>query len=141
MRPALLILGALALTAGLALATHRGGAEPAAGTADPWSGTYLKYDRYDTHRQGQFGEAQQITITRDGDGYRLSKPYEGRKFTEVRKGVLSDGKGGLGKLYLGTAEFADGKRVRILRAEFCYDWFILYAQEESPPREDLPKGK
>lgn len=144
MRPTLLFVLAAALVVSLLCLTHGRGAEPPARQADPWVGTYLKYDRYDTRRQGQFGEAQQVTITRDGNGYRLSKPYNGWKFTEVRKGVLSDVEGGgphLGKLILGTAKFADGKHTRVLRAEFCYDWFFLYSTDDAPPKEALPKQK
>jgi hypothetical protein len=69
-----------------------------------------------------------ITITRDGDAYTLSKPYETWKFKEIKKGVLSDGKGGIGTIYHGTATYADGQQVRILRAEFCYEQFILYGE-------------
>jgi len=101
-----------------------GTAEPE--KADKWVGTYLKYGRYDTQRQGQFGEARAITISKHDNGYRLSAPYDSWTFTEGEKGVLSDGKGGIGKIYLGFAEFADGKRVSVLRAEFCYEQFILY---------------
>lgn len=115
---------ALTLLVGLLVVASAGTAE--AEKADRWEGTYLKYGRYDIHRQGQFREALAITISKHGNGYRLSTPYDSWTFTEVEKGVLSDGKGGLGKIYLGSAEFADGKRVPVLRAEFCYEQFILY---------------
>jgi len=104
-----------------------GTAEPE--KADRWEGTYLKYDRYDTHRQGQFGEALAITISKHDNRYRLSAPYDSWTFTEVEKGVLSDGEGGIGKIYLGSAVFADGKRVTVLRTEFCYEQFILYGDK------------
>jgi hypothetical protein len=126
MRPILFTLAALSLMAALAFFASGHTAEPADQETDPWTGEYLRYARYNTERKGQFGEAQQIKITKGADGYYLSKPYAERKFTEVKKGVLSDGKGGLGKTYFGSAEFADGKRVQILRAEFCYEQFILY---------------
>ena len=99
-------------------------AEPAP-QADRWAGTFFKYARYDRDRQGQFGEAQEITIAKEGNGYRLNKPFHDSLFVEVEKGILSDGNG-FGKIYLGTAEFADGKRVRLLRADFCYEDFVLY---------------
>jgi hypothetical protein len=116
-------------------------AEPAARQADPWAGEYFKFSRYDKERIGQFGEAQKITITKGADGYYLSKPYADRKFTEMEKGVLSDGQGGLGKIYLGSAEFADGKRVPILRVEFCYEQFILYGEPTAPGQKPELKGK
>jgi hypothetical protein len=72
------------------------------------------------------GEAQTITITKDANGYSLGKPYDDQHFTEGTRWVLSDGKGGLGKVYLGSAEYADGKKVPILRVEFCYENFVLY---------------
>src|SRR5262249_34214475 len=102
---------------------------------------YLKYARFDTERRGQFGEAQWIKISKGADGYYLSKPYAERTFIEVEKGVLSDGKGGLGKIYLGSAEFADGKRVPILRVEFCYEQFILYGGWREPAKIPELKGK
>jgi hypothetical protein len=55
--------------------------------------------------------------------------------------VLSDGRGGLGKIYLGFAEFADGKRIPILRAEFCYEQFILYGKGSEPAKNPALKGK
>lgn len=126
MRRAPLMLLALTLLAGLVVHANSGTAEPAAEKKDPWVGTYLQYSRHDSHRQGQFGEARAVTISKHEGGYRLSAPYDSWTFTEVEKGVLSDGKGGIGKIYLGSAEFADGKRVPVLRADFCYEWFILY---------------
>jgi hypothetical protein len=141
MRPILFTLAVLSLLGVLAFFASGGTAEPATQEADPWAGEYLKYARFDTGRRGQFGEAQQIKITKGADGYYLSKPYAGRRFTEVEKGVLSDGKGGLGKIYLGTAEFADGKRVQILRAEFCYEQFILYGGWREPAKKPDLKGK
>lgn len=99
--------------------------------SDRWVGTYLKYSKYDTARTGQFGEAQSITISKDGDGYSLSKPYADAHFREETKGVLSDRPGGLGKIYFGTAEYSDGKKASILRIEFCYENFILYRDTQN----------
>lgn len=93
---------------------------------DPWIGSYLKYSRYDTGRTGQFGEALTITISKDRDGYCMSKPYADAHFKEKTKGVLSDRDFGLGKIYLGSVEYADGKKDSILRVEFCYEDFVLY---------------
>lgn len=95
---------------------------------DPWIGSYLKFARYDTGRTGQFGEALTITISKDRDGYSMSKPYADAHFKEKTKGVLSDGDGGLGKIYLGSVEYADGKKDSILRVEFCYEDFVLYRE-------------
>lgn len=95
---------------------------------DPWVGAYLKYGQYDTGRTGQFGEAQTIRVTKDRDGYSLSAPYSHAHFKERSKGVLSDGDGGLGKIYLGSLEYPDGTKATILRADFCYEDFILYRE-------------
>ena len=132
MRHQLFAAFVMAVLVGLVTFAGGGFADLATKKADQWEGTYLKYAHFDTGRQGQFGEAHRITITKTKDGYRLSEPYGDWTFTEIEKGVLSDGKGGLGKIYLGSAEFADGKRVPVLRAEFCYEQFILYG-ELSPP--------
>jgi len=103
--------------------------ESASQEADPWIGSYLKYARYDSGRTGQFGEAQTITISKDRDGYFLSKPYDDAHFKEKTKGVLSDRDGGLGEIYFGSVEYADGKKRTILRVEFCYEDFVLYRKE------------
>jgi hypothetical protein len=100
--------------------------EPPVQGVDPWVGVYLKFARYDAARIGQFGEAQTITISKDRDGYCLSKPYANAHFNEKSKGVLSDREGGLGKIYFGSVEYADGKKESILRVEFCYENFFLY---------------
>jgi hypothetical protein len=124
MRSLFLFTAATLVGAGVISFNQSTQAEPAAKKADPWVGTYVKYSRYDPGHQGQFG---QIKITKDADGYHLSRyPYSLRTLTEVKKGVLSDGPGGLGKIYLGSMEFVDGKRGRVLRAEFCYENFLLY---------------
>jgi hypothetical protein len=126
MRLILFAFGSVAFGGGMSyFSSGRAADKPAEKTAS-WEGTYFKYAQFDSGRQGQFGEAKQLTITKDGDVYRLSKPYDGRRFTEIRKGVLSDVQGGIGKIHFGSAEFADGKRVRVLRADFCYEYFILY---------------
>ena len=134
MRPSLLATF-LFVSGVVLLATGQSG-EPAKQPADPWAGTYVKY------RRGPYGDVEQVkvTITKGADGYYLSKPYNGRRFTEVEKGVLSDGKGGLGSIVAGSATFADGVRVPILRAEFCYEQFILYNGWDAATRTE-PKGK
>jgi hypothetical protein len=115
----------LALAAAVFGALRPSGTEPPAKTDDPWVGTYLMFGEYDWRRTGQFGEAVTITITKEGDVYKLSKPFDLHPFKEVKKGVLQDGKGGLGSLFLGSMEFSNGARGRILRAEFCYESFYL----------------
>jgi hypothetical protein len=100
--------------------------EATAATDDPWSGTYLKFAEFDFLRTD--GSAPHITITRDGDGYRLSKPYNDHKFIEVEKGVLEDSKKIFGKIYLGSTQFVAGskKPATVLKAEFCYEHFHLW---------------
>lgn len=103
-------------------------AEPSLQEVDPWVGVYLKFAKYDSSRIGQFGEAETITISKDRDGYYLSKPYADAQFKEKARGVLSDREGGWGKIYLGSVEYADGKKESILRVEFCYEDFFLYRE-------------
>jgi hypothetical protein len=99
--------------------------EPPLQDIDPWVGVYFKYARYDTERNGQFGEAQKLTISKDRDGYSLSKPYTDAHFKEIEKGVLADRDDGLGKIYLGHVVYADEKKESILRVEFCYERFYM----------------
>jgi hypothetical protein len=106
-------------------AFHPSGAEPVANPEDPWTGTYSYFADHDTSRSGQFGEARRITITKEGDFYRLSKPYDDFKFKETKKGHLYDEKAIFGGLTLGSMEFSDGRHARVLRAEFCYEHFYL----------------
>ena len=141
MRPTVIALLLFLFLSGPEFVAAGNTAEPAAKETVQWEGGYLRYAQYDTHRQGHFGEAQQVTITKSADGYHLSKPYDGQKFVEIRKGVLSDEKGVLGKLFFGYAEFADGKRVRVLRVEFCYEHFILYGKTEEPAKGVESRGK
>jgi hypothetical protein len=101
---------------------------------DPWVGTYRKYEKYYMQKVEQLGTVQMITITKEGDGYSLGRAYSGRRFREIKKGVLSDGPGGYGKIYLGSAEYADGMKVPILRVEFCYERFELYRDKPLAPR-------
>jgi hypothetical protein len=128
----LLALGSLALLGAGVFATLRTHAtEPAAIPEDRWVGAYLKLGRYEIDRTGQFGEAPTITIRKEGDIYKLSKPYDVWKFKETKKGVLEDAPGGIGSIKLGTMEFSDGTRGRILRADFCYETFYLFGGMET----------
>ena len=126
--------------------------------ADPWVGTYLKYPGSDfiVNRTGLFNKPGTITIAKDSKGYKLLGGYENWHFKEVKEGVLSDskdGKGGLGTISLGTMEYADGKKVSILRVDFCYEIFVLSrdrlreherpvhvpAEASKPSQANLPK--
>ena len=103
-------------------------AEKPAEEKDPWVGNYLKFGRYRYRGDAQSKEALQISITKDEQGYKLDPTYATQHFTEIKPGVLSDGQGGLGKIYLGSADFADGFQIPVLRAEFCYEQFFLYRE-------------
>lgn len=105
--------------------------------ADPWVGAYVKYER------GPGGEAQRkFTISKRADGsYELSGQYASYRFKETEKGVLSDGKGGIGSLHLGSMTFGDGKSHRVLRAEFCYEQFLLHNLWQDADPEAKPARK
>jgi len=129
MRSLMLVVAGLALVAGVVVFASSLAAEAEKAEPDPFVGSYLKFGRWKP-RKGQFGEVPSITITKAGDTYQLSRPYDTWKFKPVEKGVISDGKGGLGSIYAGKTQFVDGFRVRTLRAEFCYEHFILYDSGE-----------
>ena len=112
-------------------------AEKPVAEKDPWVGGYLKFGRYRYRRGGQSKEALKISITKDEQGYQLDPVYATQHFTEIKPGVLSDGPGGLGKIYLGSAEFADGFKIPVLRAEFCYEHFILYREPALNPEPEV----
>lgn len=140
MRTGLYVLIAIALIVSLVFLASGHTSEPKSPAADPWVGTYHKY----THVSERTEVSRQITITKEGDVYRLGKPYDAYAFAEVEKGVLSDAKDGrlgLGKIFFGTAEFADGQRFKILRAEFCYEHFILYGERSEPAEKATEKAK
>jgi hypothetical protein len=120
---AILAKGETLQIAALAEPDKTAAAQPA---DDPWCGTYLKFAEFDFLRTE--GSAPRIAITRDGDGYRLSKPYDAYKFIEVEKGVLQDSQKIFGSIYLGSAQFVAGskKPATVLRVEFCYEHFHLW---------------
>ena len=94
-----------------------------------WEGSYLKFVKLIPHKMAQFESVPTVTIKKMGENeYTLGKMYADRVFKEVEKGVLSDGEGGLGKLYFGSVEFAGGFRAKVLGVDFCYEDFILYRE-------------
>lgn len=103
-------------------------AEPPPEAVDPWIGSYHKHAVFHDSLSSRDGKAVRLTISKSDDGYVFGELYTGRVFHEVEKGVLSDGQGGLGKIYLGTVEYADGKKARVLRADFCYEDFVMYRE-------------
>lgn len=130
MRSMPLLLVGFALLAGAILLATSWAAEKEGAAKDPFVGDFIKYGRWES-RTGTFNEAPELSITKEGDIYRLSKPYETFKFKLVKDGEISDGAGGIGTIYFGTAQYADGHKVRVLRAEFCYERFILYERDEA----------
>jgi hypothetical protein len=119
---ALASVGAAAVTVFMALPP--GLAEPAAKVDDPWVGTY-SWSIFGGGKALDTPREPRITITKDGDGYKLSKPFDKYEFKEVKKGVLAGDKGALGYVYLGAMEFSDGRKARVLFADFCYESFYL----------------
>src|SRR5947209_4832244 len=111
-------LGSLALATAVLAGTWRTAApEPAAKTDDPWVGTYT------TNR----GKAETITITKEAEGYKITH-FEPYHFKQVKNGVLAGDDGSLGYIYLGSMEFSDGRRGKVLHADFCYEWFYMMSE-------------
>jgi len=90
-------------------ALRPGLAEPTAKNEDPWVGTYSWFGAADGSADGS-ARAPRITITKEGDGYKLSKPFDRHEFRELKKGVLAADKGALGWVYLGSMEFSNDVR-------------------------------
>jgi hypothetical protein len=111
------------------LALRRGEAEPAVKSEDPWVGTY-SWSILGGGKSLDAPREPRITITKEGDVYKLSKPFHNYEFKEVKKGVLAGDKGALGYVYLGSIEFSDGRKARVLFAEFCYEHFYLIGDLE-----------
>ncbi len=103
-------------------------AEPPQETVDPWLGSYHKHAVFHDSLSSRDGKAVRLTIRKSDEGYAFEELYTGRVFREIEKGVLSDGQGGLGKIYLGTVEYADGRKAPVVRADFCYEHFVLYRE-------------
>jgi hypothetical protein len=122
MRYLLPLFSLAAAVAAVFFALRQSGADPAAKIEDSWVGTYAT----------NAVNAERITISKEGDGYKLSH-FEHHQFKEVKKGVLAGDGGGLGYVYLGSMEFSDGRRAKVLHADFCYQWFYLMT--------DLDDGK
>lgn len=135
----ILPLSSLAVTILAVFAAMRpSSAGPSVKVEDPWTGSYSKFGEFEPARTGQVGEAPKITITKEGDVYKLSKPYDLYQFKEVRKGILEDDKGVLGHLALGSMEFGDGRRARVLRAGFCYESFYLVGRLDEGKKPAAP---
>lgn len=98
--------------------------EPA--SSDPWVGEYVKLGGFD-FRKGNAAGVPRVTITKAEGGYRLSgELYETYLFKPDGKGMLKDERGIFGALYLGTVEYSDGRKARVIRGEFCYEQCLFY---------------
>mgnify|MGYP003394372803 CR=1 FL=1 len=92
--------------------------------ADEFSGRYKNVDGYFP----QAKDSSKVEIIREGNAYRLvgTKIYDDYRFVKTADGVLEDEKKHLGKIYLGNAIFRGRtKQVRILKVDFCYNYFYL----------------
>ena len=80
-------------------------------------------------RQSLAGLGRDVVV-RDGTGYRLNGNYADYWFVPDGEGQLRDDDGVLGTITLGTLQFDDGpeRSIRVLRAEFCYERFVLFAR-------------
>ena len=98
---------------------------PAVISGDPFLGNWSR---------GLLGE--QLSIQRDGVGYRLSGSSYDYLFVPDGEGRLSDKDGVLGTITSGTVEFRDrpNQYRRVLRLEFCYEHFVLYDTDFARPR-------
>lgn len=103
---------------------------------DPFVGTYGR----------GLLDGDTVTITREGDAYRIDKQgYESFTFKQRLKNVLEDDQQTLGTITRGTLSFADAPDhpITVLKVVFCYEHFLLYkksgANSLATYREALPK--
>jgi hypothetical protein len=106
---------------------------PKRSSQDPWSGMY---------RIAPISDAPpvhtELSIVRTEQGYRLSPPFAAGLFLETTPGVLSSPKAEPEKLYLAEATFADGKKIRVLRAELGTSSFLFFEQPKPKVGPDSP---
>lgn len=119
----------LVAVAAVAVVGHHPTGQAAPTVADPWEGKYLKFADHGYRPDAGWWTVPRVEITKTADGYSLGKAYPGVTFQEVKKGVL---RGSVGLLTLGTTEFVDGTKARVLKAEFCYESFVLYDLKDKP---------
>lgn len=71
---------------------------------------------------------RRLEIAKEGNEYRLigTKMYDKYRFVKTEDGILQDKEKILGKIHMGTATFKGSDvKLRILKAEFCYNNFLL----------------
>lgn len=82
---------------------------------------------------------EEIQVSKSGDIYRLSDPYEDTAFTKKADGVLEDitlgapieRRGSLGTITTGQIRFFDGSNpVDVLKVEFAFEDFLLIRKSE-----------
>lgn len=78
---------------------------------------------------GSFTNAKQATIKKDKDAYIIAgvKAWEKCRFVPQNGHMLEDKSFHIGRIVLGEMQFKDNKKSRrkVLRADFCYDFFVF----------------
>ena len=125
-------------------------------SGDLFVGTYTQapfVGTYGNVNSSQYGQV--VQVKKSGDLYQLTGAYADYAFIKKSKGVLEDisknapivRRGALGSITAGKMVFADGSPpVQILKAEFCYEHFLLIKHPNNQPvawqaEKPLPTGK
>ncbi len=98
---------------------------------DTWSGTYQVVPS-----EGKQPPESKFTIVRTDQGYQLREMFSDLRFTETTPGVLSSSTNKTAKLFSAEAIFADGQKIRVIRAEMGQMKFLMIARPSPKPAAD-----
>ncbi len=90
---------------------------------DTWSGTYQVVPS-----EGNQPPESKFTIVRTDQGYQLREMFSDLRFAETTPGVLTSPTNETAKLFLAEATFADGQKIRVIRAELGQMKFLMIAR-------------
>ncbi|MBZ0186592.1 MAG: hypothetical protein K8F91_10120 [Candidatus Obscuribacterales bacterium] len=91
---------------------------------DEFVGEYYQCGSY----TAELAKAKKVTIVKDKDVCRIKgvKVWDSCRFVVHGDNRLRDSKKHIGDLVLGEMKFPDERGARkVLRADFCYDYFVL----------------
>jgi len=126
----LILLSVIAISIAAPPKGEAKGKKPTIDDFEKYCGTYYPCGSNTAQREN----VTMVTIARDKDALIIkgAKLWERCRFIVDRKGTLSDlgGESRIGTLVPGEVKFQDGQgKRRVLRADFCYDFFVFVGQK------------
>ncbi len=88
-------------------------------------------------------KVDEVSIVKENGSCRIlgTKAWKDCRFTIKSKNSLFDSARHIGSLVPGTIRFADGGSRKVIRADFCYDYFLLVSSSfELPLKKESEAG-